>query len=141
MKKIEFHNDREPALDETTLNTMQSNIEEAISYSSNEIEIGEWNGEKMYRKVISVPTSTFNTSSQTIDYNHGISNIDTVVNTYGKYFVGGYSRMIPTVFYNLDFCGQVMGGTSNVRFELGTGLRDLLADSDIIYVIIEYTKL
>lgn len=53
MKKIIFVNDGQPAINDVNLNAMQNNIEEAISYSTTEHEVGKWiDGKTLYEKTI-----------------------------------------------------------------------------------------
>jgi len=132
MKKIEFHNDREPALDETTLNTMQGNIEEAISYSSSEKEIGVWiDGKKMYRKVIQATLPSG--SGWTTIYQNAISNFSKVISIRGFFDSGDATYMLPmgegSFFINLDI--DENGNLMCTRNGWG---------AYTAYITIEYTK-
>jgi len=140
MIKIEFHNDREPALDETTLNQLQTNMENAVNqavvYASTETECGTFFGKKLYRKCFKVNGNV--SSVQT-----GISNMEDLVNLMVtvKHAEGPW-RTIPWTYNSNSFDSNYAGGAyldatgSWVNFQAGSGL----TNTSRFIVIMEYTK-
>ena len=134
MIKIEFHDDREPALDETTLNLLQTYTETAISYSTSEIEIGTYKGEKLYRRIIEATTIS--------GYNHislsSITNLKDVKFMYGMTKQYNSNNKMNLYFYNSssDMCRAYYEATSNeivVHCGNDYGFGD-------VEITIEYTK-
>lgn len=84
MEKINFQNGKTP-LNDTNLNQLQDNVEEAIQkcniYSTEEQVIGTWiDGKPIYRKIF---TGTSNTQTNATIHNYA-ENVDTVVHAYGQ---------------------------------------------------------
>ena len=110
-------------------------IDEFHEYStSQEIPIGKWiDGKTIYRKVFNVGAI----ASNTVTINHGISNLDWVINMYGSAKTGGS-------WYNLD---RVSATASNQQVALVVSSTQLFVTagtdanfSQGCYVVLEYTK-
>ena len=130
-------------LNAETFNTMQNNIEEAISYSTEEQPVGKWiNGKPIYRKVVPLGTLP---NQDTIQVSSGLdSNIVRIVHIYGvatdktnyETFPIPFSWGSNTEIQN--FCGLFFGGTGssgNVWFRTNRNMSNYEG-----YVILEYTK-
>lgn len=114
-----------------------------FEHSTNEVLIGEYNGEKLYSQDIYVEPSNFSTSSQTITIQHGIANINEVRDFYCifKDSMGSW-RKIPGLYYgNKNFDTQLIVTTTQFQFEVGASARDnQLISANYIRVTVEYTK-
>lgn len=89
MDKITFVNKGQPAINDTNLNLLQDNIENAIEigYSTNEINTNQkWiDGKPIYRKVVQYYNNeTIGKAGETVQITipHLISNLDIVVHSY-----------------------------------------------------------
>lgn len=139
MIKIDFHNDREPALDETTLNTMQDNIENAINkckiISATETLCGTFKGQNMYRLLLETTTSAgYNTISLS-----SISNLGTIVNIAGTTIQYNSTNIMPLFYYNNaeDMCRCYYDDTENaLKVQCGTSFGFGSAR-----IVLEYTKM
>lgn len=91
MNKITFVNGSQPAINDTNLNQMQTNIESSINevddkiktnlVSNQEIDTGKnYHGKKVYKKEILI--NTINQSSLN-EFNHGIQNLDEIMSVQG----------------------------------------------------------
>lgn len=110
------------------------NIGTGNDYSTDEQIIGTWiDGKRLYQKTIEFGALPNNTSKEV---NHGISNINYIVNAYGfaKHSTGNAYISIPTCLTN-NFIGIYC---SNSVIHIETNANN--SNYTISYIIIQYTK-
>lgn len=103
-------------------------------YSTSETVCGTWNGKPLYRKTFS------GNLGQTSSINHGISNIDLIINIHGSYknTDTGTQFNIPSVRpgFNTYELG-IYASSSTITFDKAAGISGNML---IFNVIMEYTK-
>lgn len=149
MDKINFVNNSEPALNDTNLNLMQTNIENAINEVDNkikadlvinqEIDTGKYyHGKKVYKKEILI-----NAINQTTinEFNHGIENLNEIMSVKGTaYTTEGKQRPLPCLYTSNPetYLIEVQEISSDKIFLVtGTWWYNYL---NKVYIILEYTK-
>lgn len=114
-------------------------------YTQVERKIGCWiNGKTLYRKVINVPISIFNSAGPTsFQYNHDIDNLEYCIEMRAFWYKSGSrrTRQFPTKYYGSDvWTGQINVNNTYIIFEVGESVISDIKDSTILYVVLEYTK-
>ena len=96
-------------------------------------------GKPVYAKTFNIPTSIF--TNQGVDYAHGITNLDRIVNTF-VYCRADSARIFPWAYYgSADWSAQYMISGSTVHFELGSAALNRINDfSNGVDVTLKYTK-
>lgn len=141
MERINFENNMTKA-NAQTFNTLQDNIEKAISYSTDEIQIGKWvDGKPLYRKVY---TQNYRYDEDiSVDVRRWYIDNDTtknVINSYGRVKLSeGHSVAIGT-----GDCGygSISNVNKNASGELYIAKKPISSYGSVneICVILEYTK-
>lgn len=118
-------------------------------YLLDEQVIGTWvKGEPIYRKVISIPASSFGTgeasSGTSISISHNIRNIGVVIRNdaiWERATSTPQKRMLPSNYYgNANWGGQVYVDSQYIYFELGYSILNEIRNANYVYAILEYTK-
>lgn len=111
-------------------------LETNVIYSTDEIIVGRWiDGKPIYRKCFILT----NVATGYVPHAHGISNIGTVIRSYGNIIVNNIQRTIPTVVSdNIEGFGAGILDINNTNYHtlIGTSY----SATNTIYVILEYTK-
>ena len=118
-------------------------------YSLGEMQIGTWiNGKPIYRKVVSIPASSFGTGTPSegasINISHNIKDMDVLIKsdiTWERATATPQKRMLPSNYYgNANWDGQIYVEGQYIFFELGQLILNAIRTANYIYAIIEYTK-
>ena len=119
-------------------------------YSTSEIKTNKlWIDNKpIYRKVVPIPVSLFGTGTATcgttFSYNHGIYNIDKVIeqSVFWKDTNAGSTRTFPGNYFSTnDWDTQSRVESTKITFEVGTAaLNRIRTACEYMYAILEYTK-
>lgn len=118
-------------------------------YLTEEQVIGAWiKGEPIYRKVISIPASSFGTgeasSGTSVSISHNIDNIGVVLRNdaiWERATSTPQKRTLPSNYYgNANWDGQVYVDSQYIYFELGSLILNEIRNANYIYSILEYTK-
>lgn len=118
-------------------------------YLLEEQVIGTWvKGEPIYRKVVSIPASSFGTgeatSGSSISISHNIKSIGVVIRNdaiWERSTSTPQKRMLPSNYYgNAGWDGQVYVDNQYIYFELGSLALNAIRSANYIYAILEYTK-
>lgn len=127
--------------DVSTLSTGSPNVVSSINtiskYSTTEQRIGTWiDGKPIYRKVLefnNVPTGL-------TQKNHGISNLDKLINYSGYYYnsTWGYNPIPAVPSDNISGYGIGIGDFKSTTFYFNIG--NLRSSTNEIKLIVEYTK-
>lgn len=118
----------------TTINGNITSLQKLQQYSGNEIAIGTWiDGKTLYRKVFNVGSI----QSNTVTINHGISNLDWVVQMYG-------TAKMNNTWYSLDRV-STLANNQQVGMSVSGSQLIVTAGSDAnftqgCYIVVEYTK-
>lgn len=123
-------------LDSSGIVHNKTKLSDVLTYSTNEIKVGNWiDGKPIYRKVINIGTLP-NSTRKEIATN--ISNLKLVTKIYGVATTGAYTITVPDTYPN----GAVYD--TRLSYDNSTGKIILLSASDRSaysgYVIMEYTK-
>lgn len=103
-----------------------------FEFSTNELLVGKWiDGKDIFRKVINLGSITLSAGDN--NFNHGISNLETVVNMrfLMKYTNGNW-------YYNWDMYRNLLVTSSKFNFVISSSSDS--ATFPVAFVIIEYTK-
>lgn len=118
-------------------------------YILDEQVIGTWiKGEPIYRKVISIPASSFGTdeasSGTSVSISHNIENIGVVIRSdaiWERSTSTPQKRMLPSNYYgNANWDAQVYVDSQYIYFELGYLILNEIRNANYVYSILEYTK-
>lgn len=118
-------------------------------YLLDEQVIGTWvKGEPIYRKVISIPASSFGTgeasSGTSVSIAHSINDIGVVLRNdaiWERATATPQKRFLPSNYYgNANWDGQVYVDSQYIYFELGYLILNEIRSANYIYAILEYTK-
>ena len=105
----------------------------SMNYSTDEQVVGTWiDGKPLYQKTF---TMTFNVADQWIEQNHGISNLDTVVEMKG---VVTDTTSPSANFYSAD--GYYGGTRGKCLFANGTTIQLYTNGGNKAYITMRYTK-
>ena len=136
MKKINFTNNQAPALNDSTLNQLQTNVENAIeekhTYLTTEQRIGTWiDGKPLYRKVIDTTLPTPNGEYVSVG---SISSLDTLTNLSGTFCDNGINiwYQIPASSNGFDLVMAIQNSNLLVKNKVFSG--------GYLKIIAEYTK-
>ena len=135
MEKINFQNNI-TKLNKTTMDTFQSNIENAIdevdnrfNYSTEEQKIGTWiDGKPLYMKTI-VYTSGWTIGGE-VSLTHGIANLRS----------DGTTQFIPTIHADMQKWASGIFDFSSTAFSIYIGTLDNNFTINKLIIILEYTK-
>jgi hypothetical protein len=115
------------------------------NYSTEEQVVGTWiDGKPLYEKTIIVDPSVFAVAN-TVSVNHGVANIDSIIN-YEAFirFNSGTTKIIPVDYYTTDkayFVCIYNCSRTTIEFVYGNWLTTSYTNLSNAYVTIKYTKI
>lgn len=124
---------------DNTLATLNTNLTNKTTYSTNEVEVGTFDGKTLYRKVFSYAMTDFVSSSslENIRLNHGLSNVTfrkiEVAYHQGSVFFGS-----PYTHYPSGVIYTSLGAVTQTHFEFLN--REGWGSAWNVVLICEYTK-